>query len=132
MKAVGKLLFICLTIFLLCGFSSRFGIKVAQQDHELLSFELSKSSLIGASKNVEINSFLVAEKNEAGQWDYKKPMWAFDLSPGSSTPLSKITYGQVPAGFTETTKAKALMHGVHYMAVGLSPGAGGSVEFVAQ
>ena len=132
MKAVPKLVFMCLLAFLLCGLSSRFGIKVVRQEHGQVSFELSKFHVIGGANDVDVNSFLVAEKNETGQWDYKNPMWAFELSPGSSKPLSKITYGQAPMGFTETTKAKPLIRGVHYLAVGLSPGSGGSAEFVAR
>lgn len=132
MKATSKLLFLCLIFFCLCGFSSKFNIKVLQQDHNLPLFELSKTSFFQTSGNVEINTFLVVRKNGSGEWDYKSPMWAFDIVPGSAKPLSTIAYGQVPPGFTEKTKAIALADGVHYLAVGLSPGSGGSAEFVAQ
>ena len=81
---------------------------------------------------MEINTFLVIRKNGSGQWDYKRPVWAFHLPPGSAKPLSTVVYGQVPAGFTEAAKAIALDHGVDYLVVGLSPGSGGSAEFVAQ
>lgn len=115
----------------LCGLSSRYTIKAVQRDTSLISFQFEPSHPSKAD-GVEVNTFLVVKHDDSGQWDYKHPMWAFGLSPGSAKLLSTILYGQVPAGFTETTKAKALTHGAHYLAVGLSPGSGGSIEFVAQ
>ena len=85
-----------------------------------------------ASNDIEINTFLIVEQDEAGEWDYKHPQWAFELPPGSGKSLSKITYGQVPAGFAETTKASKLIAGVSYLAVGFGLGSDGSTQFTAQ
>jgi len=130
MKLLFKIFFVALLAFSLCGLSSRFGIKVLQQNSATLCFKFGDT---GPSKSsgVKINTFLVVKKGDSGQWDYKSPVWAFELTPGSAKPLSRVTYGQVPAGFAETTKASPLTEGTHYLAVGLSPGSGGSAEFVA-
>jgi hypothetical protein len=132
MIKVSRLSFLLAIIFALCGFSSRFDIKVVQQGHDLPSFELSKASSIHDGGGIQVNTFLVVQRNGSEQWDYKNPVWAFELAPGSTKPLSKIIYGQVPAGFNETTKALELIHGTHYLVVGLSPGSSGSAEFVAE
>jgi len=116
----------------LCGFSSRFVIKVSQQNHNAPAFELSGTNPFHASNDIEINTFLVVGQDEAGKWDYVHPQWAFKLSPGSGKSLSKIIYGQVPAGFAETTKVSKLTAGVSYLAVGLGLGSDGSAEFIAQ
>lgn len=73
---------------------------------------------------------LVVRLNASDEWDYKHPMWAFKVGPGSAKPLSRVMYGAVPSGFAETTKASTLVGGVRYLVVGLSPGSGGSAEFV--
>jgi hypothetical protein len=122
------LLFFALT---LCGLSSRYTIKAVREGGGLVLFQFERSDPSKAN-GVEVNTFLVVERDDSGQWDYKHPMWALDLSPGSAKLLYTITYGQVPAGFTEAAKPRALIHGVHYLAVGLSPGSGGAIEFVAQ
>lgn len=120
------LLFFALT---LCGLSSRYTIKAVGEG--LVSFQFERSNPSNAS-GIEVNTFLVVERDDFGQWDYKHPMWAVDLSPGNAKLLHTITYGHVPAGFTEAAKPRALIRGVHYLAVGLSPGSGGAIEFVAQ
>jgi len=132
MRTAQKLFLLCLAFFALCGFSSKFDIKVLQQVHESPSFELSKSGLLHSDDGVEVNTLLVVQRDKSGRWDYKSPVWAFELTPGSAKPLSKVTYGKAPDGFTEKTKAMGLVRGVHYLVVGLSPGSGGSAEFVAQ
>jgi hypothetical protein len=113
----------------LCGLSSKYTIQVTQSETSSISFKLTP---YGRSGEVDLNNFLVVKRDNFGKWDYRNPLWAFELPPGSSKPISKIIYGKVPLGFTETVKAKALAQGVHYLAVGLSPGAGGSIEFIAQ
>lgn len=132
MKAASRIFFLFAAALALCGFSSKFNIKVIQQDHNVPSFELSKNTMLRMSDGVEINTFLVVQKNKSGQWDYRNPAWSFALVPGSAKILSTVTYGQVPDGFTEKAKASGLISGAHYLAVGLSPGSGGSAEFVAQ
>lgn len=124
--------FLLIIIFTLCGFSSRFDIKVVQLGHDLPSFELSKASSIHDGGGIQVNTFLVVQRNGSEQWDYKSPIWAFELTPGSTKPLSKVIYGQVPAGFKETAKALELIPGTHYLVVGLSPGSSGSAEFVTE
>ena len=131
MKSVLMSLALFLLAFNLCGMSSRYTIKVVHDGASLISFHFKGS---GAPKagGVEVNTFLVVKRDDSGHWDYKNPMWAFELSPGNAKPLSNVTYGEVPVGFAETTKAKPLERDVHYLAVGLTPGSGGSVEFTAQ
>lgn len=132
MRPMPKLFLLCLAFFALCGFSSKFNIKVLQQGHDAPSFELRKIGLLRSECGVEINTFLVVQRDKSGQWDYKSPVWSFELAPGSAKPLSKVTYGKAPEGFTEKAKALELVRGIHYLAVGLSPGSGGSAEFIAQ
>jgi hypothetical protein len=127
-----RLIIARLAIFIMPGFSSIFNIKVVRIDHGSPSFKMSQFKIFGNRNEVELNSFLVVKRNTSGEWDLKKPMWAFDLSPGSAKPLSKIVYAQVPSGFKEVAKAKVLIHGVSYLAVGFAPGSSGSTEFVAQ
>jgi hypothetical protein len=131
MKRILLSLGLVLSSLVLCGLSSKYAIKVVQEEKSPISFEFEWPTR-SKVEVVEVNNFFVAEKNDSGKWGYQNPMWAFHLVPGSAKPLSKIIYGQVPTGFTETAKAKPLIHGVHYIAVGLSPGSGGSVEFIAQ
>lgn len=115
-------------VLALCGMSSRYTIKVVQRDATSISFHLEAHG----QSDVKVNTFLVVHSDNSGQWDYKNPVWAFELPPGSSMPLSNIQYGQAPAGFKETTKAVPLVRGNHYLAVGIAPGSGGSAEFVAK
>lgn len=94
-------------------------------------FTLARASTaadVKASKNVDLNTFYVF-KNVAGAWDYKHPVWSFELSPGSSMAVTNILYGEVPAGFEERVKAVPLAQGAKYQADAFGPGSGGSVEF---
>lgn len=130
MKAGLKVFFWCALILALCGLSSGFSIKVSQIDGSAPSFKLGRIGLLHAGNEVEINTFLVVSKNVSGQWDYKNPMWAFKVDPGSSKPLAHVMYGSLPNGFEETAKASSLVSGTRYLVVGLSPGSSGSAEFV--
>lgn len=130
MKRVSISLSWLLLALTLCGLSSRYTIKVEQQGALPTSFQFERSGL--SKGGVEVNTFLVVKRSSSGQWDYKKPAWEFGLSPGSAISLSHVTYGQVPAGFKEAKEAMPLERGAHYLAVGLAPGSGGSVEFVVQ
>jgi hypothetical protein len=113
----------------LCGMTSRYVIRVVQEGSSIsFEFERNVLSLDGA---VEVNSFFVASRGELGKWDYKHPLWAFALAPGAAKHVSRITYGRVPVGFKETTKAMPLAQGAHYLMVATTAGSGGSVEFVA-
>lgn|ERR1700723_739540 len=131
MKVASKILALCVIIVTLCGLSGKFEIKVLQQGHNSPLFEFGSRNLLSSREGVEINNFVVVTRNQSGNWDYASPVWAFGLAPGSSKPLSEVVYAHVPDGFNETTKASELVPGVHYMAVGLSPGMGGSAEFIA-
>ncbi|RJQ47669.1 MAG: hypothetical protein C4528_04570 [Gammaproteobacteria bacterium] len=71
---------------------------------------------------------MVVEK-KAGEWDYKNPMWAFELRPGKYLEVEQIQYGVVPSGFSEAASAKPLSIGKQYLVMGFGPGSGGSVEF---
>jgi hypothetical protein len=132
MKTALKFFLLCLAVGALCGFSSRFGIRVSQKDHNAPAFELSSTNLLRGNSDIEINTFLVVQLDKTGKWDYEHPLWAFRLPPGSGKSLSKITYGRVPMGFSETTKASKLIAGVSYLAVGFGQGSDGSAEFTAE
>jgi len=111
----------------LCGLSTRYAIKVVKQGSTTTSFQFEPSG--GSDATVKANTFLVVKRDASGQWNYKNPMWEIQLSPGRSKPISQIEYGRVPDGFKETTKAIPLDKSTHYLAVGLTPGSGGSIEF---
>lgn len=130
MKVAPKIFFLSILALALCGFSSKFSIKVSQVDGSAPSFDLRKKDFLHASSGVEINTFLVVKKNASGEWDYKDPIWAFKVEPGSAKPLSIVMYGSLPNGFSETAKASNLVGGTRYLVVGLGPGSSGSVEFV--
>lgn len=114
-----------------CGFSSKFSIEVSQAG-DVPSFQLTQRGSLHADDEVEINTFLVVRKNASDQWDYENPMWRFKVEAGRARPLSRVTYGTVPSGFEETTRASNLVVGTSYLVLGLSPGSGGSAEFVSR
>ncbi|SRR6266540_4731371 len=123
-----------LTVFLACncGCSYHFDIIVDDLGSVQPTFKFSKplfASPKGVKNRIELNSFRVVEK-KGGTWDYKNPMWAFGLKPGAALVVDHIRHGAVPGGFTETTKAKPLLVGVSYLAIGFGLGSGGSQEFV--
>ena|ERR1700674_1893796 len=122
MKTISRIAIGFIAIFLIVGFSSRFNILVEDLNSGQPCFKLDGGQ-------VELNSFLVVEKRE-GKWDYKHPLWAFELKPGSALRVKQFNYGAVPSGFLETTTAKQLLSGVPYLAVGAGPGSAGSSEFI--
>jgi len=126
-----NLLALLLSTLTLCGMSSRYAINVLQRNAHPVSFQLKDPNASGDS-GVQVSAFLVVRRNETGKWDYKAPTWSFDLSPGQARPPTQVIYGHVPIGFKETTKATPLERGVRYLAMGTSPGSGGSVEFEVQ
>lgn len=127
-----KIAVLSLAVWLLCGMSSMFDIEVISSNQSQIIFQLKTRNFVHPLNQIEINSFLVAGKDELGHWDYKHPMWHFKLTPGDAKPLSRVIYGQIPAGYTETTKARGLIPGAAYLAVGVSPGSTGSAEFVGK
>jgi len=76
-----------------------------------------------------LNSFLVVQKR-GNDWDYKNPMWAFELRPGAALEVDKIKYGVVPPDFNQTAAAKPLAVGEHYLVLVFGLGSSGSTEFV--
>ena len=123
LKAAAFFLFFPLTLF---GMSFKYDITVVNESSSSTSFVLAKGK-----EGAAVNTFLVVKRDDAGRWDYKHPAWSFELPPGSSNSLKKVTYGHVPDGYSETTKAETLKQGEQYLVVGTAPGSGGSVEFVA-
>lgn len=119
-------------ILSLCGLSSRFTIKVSQLQGHVPNFQIMGSHFGTIGGNVEINSFLVVKKDAVGQWDYKHPVWTFRLPPGSGKELSKFTYGEVPSGFVETTRAMKLTAVTSYLVLGFGMGSDGSAQFTAK
>lgn len=114
------------------GASYRFDIYVENLDSLSPFFRFSKplvASPKGTKNRVELNKFIVVAKGSQG-WDYKNPLWAFELSSGSALEVKQIRYGVVPSGFNETTKAQQLSTGLPYMAIAFAPGGNGSREFI--
>ncbi len=114
------------------GASYRFDIYVENLDSLSPFFRFSKplvASPKGTKNRVELNKFIVVAKGSQG-WDYKNPLWAFELSSGSALEVKQIKYGVVPSGFNETTKAQQLSTGLNYMAIAFGPGGNGSREFI--
>ena len=132
MNKFRKIFGLLLSILMLLGFSSRFNITVQWQTDRSPTFELSNSSFLHSDKPVGINTFMVVGKNKLSQWDYKNPAWAFSAPPGSTNPVKKLTYGKMPPNFTERAKPQQLIRGAKYLAIGLNPGSGGSVELTAR
>jgi hypothetical protein len=114
------------------GASYRFDISVENLDSLTPFFRFSKPLLAspkGTKNRVELNKFIVVAKGSQG-WDYKNPLWAFELSSGSALEVEQIKYGVVPSGFNETTKVQQLSTGLPYMAIAFAPGGSGSREFI--
>lgn len=124
---------ICLIIaFSVAGFSFQFEVYVNHLKNNEISFKfLRKNPLFGTESSVKLNDFFVVEKKN-GQWDYKNPLWAFTLEPGSALEVKQVSYGITPSDFSETTKAKPLIPGASYLALASGPGSGGSKEFTIQ
>lgn len=119
-----------LFLFLL-GCSFKFEIYLEELNTAKPLFKFSKplsSPPVGVSNRIELNGLMVVERAGDG-WDYKHPLWAFELEPGHSLEVEQIRYGTVPTGFTETASAKPLSVGVKYQVVGFGPGSGGGAEF---
>ena len=130
-----RLLSLCGVIStLILGCSYQFDIEIFDLNSGVPSFKFTKSVLAppkGKTDRVELNNFLVVSKNTQG-WDYKNPVWAFELKPGAYMEIEQIKYGVVPITFTETTPAKPLSVGVPYLAIAFGAGGGGEKEFVLQ
>jgi hypothetical protein len=76
----------------------------------------------------DLNAFYVfSEVN--GIWDYKHPVWSFQLPPGSSKTVQNVLYGEAPVGFEEQARPAPLVRGTKYQAAAFGPGTAGSVEF---
>jgi len=76
----------------------------------------------------DLNAFYVfSEVN--GTWDYKHPVWSFQLPTGSSKTVQNLLYGETPVGFEEQARPAPLVRGTKYQAAAFGPGCGGSVEF---
>ncbi|WP_247315606.1 hypothetical protein [Ralstonia pseudosolanacearum] len=128
MKTIKYLVAPSLVVVVLSGFSSTFEIAVNLAGPECPCFALGKRSVLFSRDNVELNNFMVIERKH-GQWDYREPMWAFRIKPGSALSVEEIRYGRTPNGFAETTAAKPLVSGGRYQALGSGPGTIGSVDF---
>jgi hypothetical protein len=128
-------LFLTLLVFAapsVYGSSYRFDISVQELSSSQPLFSFSKSMFAPprwTTSKVELNSFLVVSKR-GSDWDYKNPMWAFELRPGAALEVDKIKYGVVPPDFTETTAAKPLVQGEQYLVLAFGLGSSGSKEFI--
>ncbi|WP_211441834.1 hypothetical protein [Collimonas humicola] len=132
MSRFTRIVALLLVFCFITGFSSRFAIVVEDVTLEHLYFKLEKKNfLTKINSTVELNNFSVVEKIR-GKWDYKNPLWAFELKPGSALEVSKFKYGETPHGFSETVKAKQLVSGTPYLAMGSGLGSTGSIEFVVK
>ena len=112
--------------------SYRFDVVVEELSSPQPVFTFSKSMFAPprwTTRKVELNSFLVVQKR-GNDWDYKNPMWAFELRPGAALEVDKIKYGVVPPDFNQTAAAKPLAVGEHYLVLVFGLGSSGSTEFV--
>ena len=129
-----RLVLLCLALIVLSGCSYALKIAVAWLPDGRPFFTISRALILAndlGSQGADLNSFDVIQKVKDG-WDYKHPVWSFQLPPGSSKPIENVLYGEVPVGFEESSPPLPLMPGVRYQAVALGPGCGGSVEFSIQ
>lgn len=129
----GKLIYFiiqsCCVCVLTMGCSYKLTIVVTGDNPFEPSFALTKpclSSPIG--KNVSLNSFGVYAKSEDA-WDYKNPVWSFELERGSFREVSAIRYGSVPVGFDQKKIPGELKAGVPYLILARGAGGSGTVEF---
>jgi hypothetical protein len=113
------------------GCSFRFDIVVDDLDSHQPSFRFKRTVLFlpEVDSPIELNQFLVVQMQD-GAWDYKRPMWAIVMAPGSYVQVERIQYGRVTPGFEEAAPPRPLVAGVSYLAVGFGAGSGGSKEFV--
>lgn len=92
-----------------------------------ISRALTPADALG-SVGADLSAFYVfPEVNDT--WDYKHPVWSFQLPSGSSKAVQSVLYGEVPVGFEEHSRPAPLLRGAKYHAAAFGPGCGGSVEF---
>jgi hypothetical protein len=122
---------LALLVATVVGWSFRFGIVVDDLDSHQPSFRFKRTVFVSwkVDSPIELNQFLVVQMQE-GAWDYKRPMWAIGMAPGSDLQVERIQYGRVAPGFEEAVPPGPLVTGVPYLAVGFGAGSGGSKEFV--
>lgn len=78
--------------------SYRFDVVVEELSSQQPVFTFLKSMFAPprwTTSKVELNSFLVVQKR-GNDWDYKNPVWAFELRPGTALEVDKIKYGVAP------------------------------------
>lgn len=121
---------VCCSLFLMKGCSYSFNIAVTGDNPFQPIFILTKPVLVFplGKKKVPLNDFGVYVKKQ-NDWDYKNPIWSFELRPGASKEIYKIQYGKIPSGFQEYKQAEKLIEGIHYLVMGMGAGCNGSVTF---
>lgn len=120
-----------LLVALLAGCSYALNIAVAWVPDGRPLFTISRaltSTDALGSAGADLNAFYVFSEVD-GTWDYKHPVWSFQLPPGSSNTVQTLLYGEVPPGFEEHSRPATLVRGAKYLATAFGPGSGGSVEF---
>lgn len=120
---------ICCVCVLMTGCSYKLIILVTGENPFEPSFALTKPYLSSPmGKKVSLNSFEVYERS-GDAWDYKNPVWSFELERGSFKEVSTIRYGSVPVGFDQKEIPKELKAGVPYLILARGAGGSGSGEF---
>ncbi len=115
-----------LATLLLGGCSYHIKVRVLHLPDGTPEFTLTKDRPLGGPP--DLNGFSVFEYG-SNDWDYKHPVWAFQMRPGTYMKVGNLRYGVVPAGFTETSKPQPPVNGKKYLAVSFGAGSGGSAEF---
>jgi hypothetical protein len=115
-----------LATLLLGGCSYSIKVRVLHSPDGTLEFTLRKDRPLGGP--ADVNGFSVFEYGN-NDWDYKHPVWTFQLQAGTYLKIGNLRYGVLPQGFTENTKAQPLLKGKKYLAVAFGAGSGGSTEF---
>jgi hypothetical protein len=117
---------IVMSLLAACSYHFQIIVKDVDSGYPMFTFEKPSATSLGTRDLIELTTFLVVEQKTD---DYKHPIWAFELEPGTSLELRQVRYGTVPKGFTETSKARTLEPRTKYVAVGFGPGSSGSQEF---
>ncbi len=120
-----KLLSVILFLFLLPGCS--YVIEVTIENNETLtpSFILKEKCVPIFGNAPKLREIVVCNKI-GGKVDHSNPIWRI-TSDGIKT--AKVTYGKIPKGFTEETKAQILVPQNTYYILALAWGSGGFTEF---
>lgn len=124
-----KILYATMLVLFLSGCSYSIDIKVNTFSPFQPIFYFDKPFFLKPMGNdVPLKDFSIVTEIK-DKWDYKSPVWSFVIDNKAKKKIDKISYGNVPDGFTEVIKSKKLKSGVKYLAIAFGNGCRGEVEF---